>query len=98
MTEKLERLVAAGIQLLPALEISTHFVFERDGFVALVERRGEGFGAVGTAGLLTDYGVAPLMYKRDSAFFVTKGHEIPANPEQVQKLRSFQRDLSAALS
>ena len=51
MTDKLEQLVAAGIQLLPATEITTHYIFERDGFVALVERSGEGFGGVGSAGL-----------------------------------------------
>ena len=52
MTEKLQRLAAAGIQLLPAIEITTHYVFERDGFVALVERTGAGIGGVGSAGIL----------------------------------------------
>jgi len=97
MTGKLERLVSAGIQLLPALEITTHFVFERDGFVALVERRDDDFGAVGTAGLLTDRGVAPLMIRNGHAVFVTKGHEIPAEPAQIESLRSFQKDLLDAL-
>ena len=97
MLEKLERLAAAGIQLLPALEISTHFVFERDGFVALVERRGDSFGAVGTAGLLTERGVAPLMLRNGQPTFVTKGSEIPAEVDQVEKIRCFQRDLQAAL-
>ena len=58
MTEVLERLVAAGIQLLPAVEITTHYVFERDGFVALVERTPEGFGGIGSPGLLTGTGFA----------------------------------------
>lgn len=98
MIEKLERLAAAGIQLLPAIEITSHFVFERDGFVALVERRGDEFGAVGTAGLLTDSGVALLMLRNGRSVFVAKGEEIPAAPVQVEKLRSFQRDLQAALS
>ncbi len=98
MIEKLERLAAAGIQLLPALEITSHFVFERDGFVALVERRGDGFGAVGTAGLLTDRGVAPLVTRNGHLVFFTKGHEIPAEPGQVESLRSFQSDLLAALA
>lgn len=97
MLEKLERLAAAGIQLLPALEISTHFVFERDGFVALVERRGDAFGAVGTAGLLTERGVAPLMLRNGQPTFVAKDSEIPAEVDQVEKIRCFQRDLQAAL-
>ena len=98
MLEKLERIAAAGIQLLPAMDITSHFVFERDGFVALVERRGEEFGAVGTAGLLTERGVAPLMTKNGQQVFITKGHEVQAEPGQVELLRNFQRDLQNALS
>ena len=98
MIEKLERLAAAGIQLLPAVEITSHFVFERDGFVALVERRGDEFGEVGTAGLLTQSGVAPLIIKNGRQVFVTKRDETPATDEQVEKLRAFQRDLQAAIS
>ena len=98
MIEKLERLAAAGIQLLPAVEITTHFVFERDGFVALVERRGDQFGSVGTAGLLTQAGVAPLMTRNGHRVFVTKREETPATDEMIEKLRCFQRDLTVAIS
>lgn len=93
-----ERLVAAGIQLLPASGISTHFVFERDGFVALVERKGEGFGNVGSAGILTEKGFATLMQRGGAHFFIAKGFEQAADSAQVQKLRSFQSDLEQALA
>jgi len=92
-----ERLVAAGIQLLPASGITTHFVFERDGFVALVERKGEAFGNIGSAGILTEKGFATLMQRGENYFFVAKGFDQPATPEQVTKLRSFQSDLEQAL-
>jgi|SRR3954453_23088456 len=98
MTQQLERLVAAGIQLLPVVEISNHYVFERDGFVALVERRGEGFGGIGSAGRLTEKGIAPLVLRGDGAFFVAKGLEQAASPEQVEQIRRFQADLKFALS
>src|SRR3954449_4366753 len=98
MTEKFERLIAAGIQLLPTQEISSHFVFERDGFVALVERRGQEFGAIGTAGLLTERGVAPLMERGGRAVFVIKTWEQAAPPEDRARLRSFQKDLQMALA
>ena len=52
MIEKLEQLAAADINLVPAAEISNHFIFERDGFVALVERKGRQFGRVGAPGWL----------------------------------------------
>ena len=98
MTDKLERLVAAGIQLLPTVEITNHYVFERDGFVALVERRAEGFGGIGSAGRLTEKGIAPLVSRGSASFFVAKGFEQPATAEEVDQIRRFQADLKHALS
>jgi hypothetical protein len=99
MTEKLERLVAAGIQLLPAVEITTHYVFERDGFVALVERRKNGFGGIGSAGRLTEKeGIAPLVSRGAESFFVAKGFEQLASADEVEQIRRFQADLKHALS
>ena len=102
MTEIFEKLVAAGIQMIPA-EITSHFILERDGFVAFVERRQEverreeGFGNIGAPGLMTERGFAALIWRGDQAFFVGKGFEQPASPEQVQKIRSFASDLANAL-
>ena len=98
MRQTLERLVAAGIQLLPTIEITTHYVFERDGFVALVERRAEGFGGIGSAGRLTEKGVAPLVLRGTASFFVAKGFEQRATLEEVDLIRRFQADLKFALS
>lgn len=98
MNGKFEKLVAANIQLLPLPEIETHFVFERDGFAALVERRPDGFGGIGTAGLLTGKGIAPLIWRAGSAFFVGKAFEQPAAVQQIEQLRKFQSDLAAALA
>ena len=97
MTDIFERLVAARIELLPALEITTHFIFTRDGFVALVERRGEAFGGIGSAGLLVAQGFAPLVHRGDRAFFVARGFEQEALPDEVVRLKQFSADLKAAL-
>ncbi len=97
MTEIFEKLVAAGIQIVPA-EITSHFILERDGFVSFVERREDAFGNIGAAGLMTDRGFAALIWRGDQAFFVGKGFEQPATPEQVQKIRAFGSDLSSALT
>jgi hypothetical protein len=94
MQEILERLVAANIQLLPLTQIQRHWVLERDGFVSLVERTADGgFGKIGAPGLLTERGMAVLM----NGVFVAKGLELPASGEQVESMRSFARDLEAAL-
>jgi len=96
--EILQKLVDHRIQLLPAAELTTHFVFERDGFIALAERRNNGFGNVGAPGLLCQQGMAQLIWRGDQAFFVTKGFERQASPEEIEKLRSFGQDLKISLS
>jgi hypothetical protein len=94
--ETLERLAAAGIQIIPA-EITSHFILERDGFVSFVERRDDAFGNIGTPGLMTERGFAALMWRGDQAFFVGKGFEQPASTDEVQKIRAFATDLANAL-
>jgi hypothetical protein len=97
LIERLEKLAAAGIQIIPA-EITSHFILERDGFVAFVERREQGFGNIGAPGLMTEHGYAALIWRGDQAFFAGKGFEEPASAEQVQKLRAFAADLEKALA
>lgn len=97
MTEVFEQLVEHGIQILPLAEITTHFVFERGGFIALVERRGDGFGKAGAPGLLMEKGMAQLVWRGDSAFFVAKAWERAAEVEEVAALRAFGADLEKIL-
>jgi hypothetical protein len=96
LTDKLQKLAAAGIQIIP-MEITSHFVLERDGFVAFVERREDAFGNIGASGLMTERGYAALIWRGDQAFFAGKGFEQPASPEEVQKIRAFASDLEGAL-
>ena len=86
MTEAFERLAAAGIQLLPATEITTHYVFERGGF-----------GAIGGTGLLTGKGFAAAVLRGGSWSFIAKDFEQEATPEQAEELRRFSQDLKSAL-
>jgi len=92
----LEKLAAANIQIIPS-EITSHFILERDGFVAFVERREQAFGNIGAPGLMTERGYAALIWRGDQAFFAGKGFEQPASPEQVQQIRAFGTDLASAL-
>ena len=97
MIEILEKLAAANIQIIPA-DVTSHFILERDGFVAFVERRDDAFGNIGAPGLMTEHGFAALVWRGDQAFFIAKGFEQLATPEQVQKIRSFGTDLKNALA
>lgn len=87
------------INLLPAAAITTHFVFERDGFVALVERRLDGLGNIGTPGLMVSQcGFAALTWRGTEPWFVAKGFEQRATASEVEGIRSFARDLEYSLS
>jgi hypothetical protein len=97
VTGQLERLAAAGIQLLPLTELPSHYVLMRDGFAALVERRETGFGAAGAAGLLTEEGLAPLVWRSGKPWFINKTIEREATVAEVQALRRFADSLEAAL-
>jgi hypothetical protein len=97
LLQQLERISSAGIQLLPVPQISTHFVFERHGCVVLVERRGEGFGAVGSPGMLSDKGFGALVERAGSVYFVWKGEERKAAPEEAQAARRLFTDLREIL-
>jgi hypothetical protein len=96
LTSAIERLASAGIQVLPA-ELTSHFVFERGGFICLVERIGEGFGHIGAPGLMMEQGFAALVWRGNDGWFVGKGFEQPATAQQVDEIRAFAADLRAAL-
>jgi hypothetical protein len=98
LEQQLERLAQRGINLLPAAEISTHFIFERDGFVALVERKPDGFGNIGAPGLLIENaGFAALVWRAEAPWFVGRGYQQPATAAQVELIRKFADDLNWAL-
>ena len=97
MSDRLEKLRAAGIEIISA-GVTSHFILERDGFVAFVERKGDEFGNIGAPGLMTEKGFAALVWRSGQAYFIARGFEQPATHEQVEKIRSFANDLERALS
>lgn len=95
---QLEALAAAGIQIVPAPQITTHFILERDGFVVLVERRGGGFGAAGSPGLLTEAGgFAALIEREGKPWFAGKRESREATPEEAGAARRLFRDVRAII-
>ena len=96
MKSAIEKLAAAGIQIVPS-DSESHFILEREGFVVLVERREEAFGNIATPMFLTERGFAALFWREQRPYFVGKGFEVPAEEDQVRKLRSFAKDVENAL-
>jgi hypothetical protein len=86
---------ATGIQLLS--ETPTHYLFARDNLVALVERTPQGCGSIGGTGILTECGLAYLVWREGQALLAGKGFEQPAGSDQVAAVRTFSADLKAAL-
>jgi hypothetical protein len=97
MQEVFERLVQAGIQILPIDVGPRHIAFERGGYVALVERVEDRLLGIGAAGQLTPGGFAALVWKGDGPYFVGKKHDQQATDEEVANTRAFQKDLENAL-
>jgi hypothetical protein len=91
---QLAALAAAGVRIVPAPQITTHFILERDGCVVLVERRGESFGAVGSPGLLIEEagGFAALVDRDGVPWFVGKTAARPATPEESTAARRLFAD------
>ena len=86
---------STGIQLLS--ETRSYCIFARDNLIALVERTAEGYGSIGGTGILTDRGLAYLVWRDGQAFLAGKGFELPAMDEQLAAVRKFSEDLKAAL-
>ena len=77
------RLVVEG----PAVSI-----YMRDNCVAAVG------GTQGSTGIMTEQGLAYLVWREGRPFLAAKGSETPATPEQVEAIRKFSEDLNTALS
>jgi hypothetical protein len=72
-------------------------MFARDNLIALVERTADGYGSIGSAGILTGQGLAYLVWRDGQAFLAGKGFEPPATDERVAAVQKFSEDLKAAL-
>lgn len=90
-----ERLAGLNIQI--AAEGSKHFLFVRENCVALVERTEAGYGSIGSTGMMTESGLAYLIWRDGCALLAGKSGERPAEAAQVEAIRRFSEDLKTAL-
>lgn len=97
LVEKLKRLAELNIHLVPLQGLENYYVFARERFVALVRKTGEGFGPVGSAGLLTEQGMAVVIWKHGKPYFVAKNWQSEATEEEIARLRKFANDLEQVI-
>jgi hypothetical protein len=75
-------------------------IYVRDNCVAAVGGT-HGGGAdtnQGSTGMMTEQGLAYLVWRDGRPYLAAKGGEAPATPEQVEIIRRFSADLNTALS
>ncbi len=93
--EILARLASLNIQLLS--EGTGFCVLARENCVAVVQVRQEAV-AVGSSGIMTESGLAYLMWREGRPVLASHGGlETPAAPEQVEAVQQFSADLKQAL-
>ncbi len=95
---QLERIASSGIQILPVPEIASHFVLERNGCVVLVERREDGFGAIGSPGSLSAKGYSALVLRDGKDWFIGKNESREAMEAEAAEARRLYRDLREILA
>jgi len=90
------RLAALDIALIS--EARRYAIFARGNCVALVERNEAGFASLGSSGMMTENGLAYLVWRDGCPLLVAKGVEQPAEAQQVDNIRRFSTDLKSALA
>lgn len=83
----------SDIQLIA--ETKEYRVYSRGNCVAMVHFTQAGNSAIGSSGMMTDAGLAFLIWRDGAAMLVGKGVDLPATAEQVETLRAFSEDLKA---
>lgn len=91
-----ERLASLNIQI--AAEGPKHFVFVRENCVALVERAETGYGSIGGTGIMTESGLAYLIWRDGRPVLAAKSGERPAEAAELESIRRFSADLKSAVT
>jgi hypothetical protein len=94
--ETAARLANSAIQLVS--ETAGLCLFTRENCLALVERSGPGFGSIGSTGVMTESGLAYLVWRDGRARLKAKGADTEPSPAQVEAIRQFSEDLKKALA
>ena len=89
------RLAGCGIQL--AAESPGYNMFVRGSCVALANPGMAAVTGIGSSGMMTEDGLAFLIWREGRPYLAAKGRETPANSAQVEEIQKFSLDLKRAL-
>ena len=85
------RLTACEIQL--AAQAQDYCMFVRGNCMALVRTEGGRFTSIGSSGMLTEKGLAYLVWADGKAMLASHGIQVEAGVDQVDAIRTFSEDL-----
>lgn len=89
------RLTACDIQM--AAEAADYCMFVRGNCMALVQLAGGRFTSIGSSGMLTENGLAYLVWNDGKAMLSSHGNQVEADSAQVDGIRKFSEDLKVAV-
>ena len=89
------RLAVYRIELLS--EATDYCVLARDNCFVLAAAGRNGALEVGSSGMMTENGLAYLVWREGQPRLVAKGRDLPAGAAEVETLRGFSADLQAVL-
>ncbi|HEY1219026.1 MAG: hypothetical protein ABSE42_18265 [Bryobacteraceae bacterium] len=89
------RLAEVGIRL--AAESPEYNMFTRGFCVALANPGAAAGTGIGSSGMMTEAGVAFLVWREGRPYLAAKGRETLASPAQVEEIGKFSLDLKRAL-
>ena len=93
--ETAARLAGCGIQL--AAESPQYNMFTRGCCVALVDLSAGAVTGIGSSGMMTETGLAFLIWREGRPYLAAKGRETLASSAQVEEIQKFSLDLRRAL-
>jgi len=93
--ETAARLAGCGIQL--AAESPQYNMFTRGCCVALVTFGAGAVAGIGSSGMMTETGLAFLVWREGRPYLAAKGREMLASSAQVEEIQEFSLDLKRAL-
>jgi hypothetical protein len=89
------RLAECDIQL--AAQAKDYCMFVRGNCMALVQIAGDRFTSMGSCGLMTERGLAYLVWNSGKAILSSHGAQVAADAEQVEAIGKFSEDLKSII-
>ena len=89
------RLESSNIQV--AAQTGEYNMFVRGNCVALVRVVDGRFTSIGSTGMMTEQGLAYLLWNGDQPMLASHGNQVAADADQVKAIQEFSEDLKKAI-